>query len=493
MTDNPIVMTTHPDYDAYVEELQKVEDCVEGAARIKSQKGKYYPNPSQVDTTSKQSIARHSELIANAEFDEQPSDTLHTMLGKMRIAETECELPERLDYLIEDSDGDGQNMSASIEYAVSGVIKHKYQAVIADYQGLSGVDLESVSLADMQELNPRAVLKHYKRQHVVNWYYARVNGRMQLAWVCLLETGDHFDPETMEHDEVQSYLILGLDENGDYYQEKRVRGAVSQDGEREYVQVGGKPLKFIPIEIISDQEQPSGAMPKGTGFLSRICNASLDKYRMSGVYKEVLRNLSPTLITSGWKRGDKDLFKDMNGRDYLAMGGNQTNNLPAGVTYDLLSADVAVDPYQWYLEYSDKKILSMGGVAKQEAMNMTATEADINAAEQNAKLKTIADNVESAFERLIAYCGMFEGLVRPEEVMKQGDIIVSLPRDFATPKLSVEEVKVMIELKNAGEMSPEEFDRQMKKGGWRSKDMELTDLEEAPPLARVNTPIAQQE
>ena len=34
-------------------------------------------------------------------------------------------------------------------------------------------------------------------------------------------------------------------------------------------------------------------------------------------------------------------------------------------------------------------------------------------------------------------------------------------------------------------MSPEEFDRQMKKGGWRSKDMKLTEIEEQPPMKRV--------
>ena len=122
---------------------------------------------------------------------------------------------------------------------------------------------------------------------------------------------------------------------------------------------------------------------------------------------------------------------------------------------------------------------------------MTATEADINAAEQNAKLKTIADNAEQCFERLLAYCAMFEGFVSPDAVQQMEDIVVTLPRDFATPKLTVDEVRVYMEMKAAGEMSPEEFDRQMKKGGWRSKEMELSEIEEAPPMARVNVQPAE--
>jgi hypothetical protein len=483
---NIITLPTHCDYDAYLTEIKKVRDCVEGAAKVKRENYTYLPHPSQRDQNSAPAQQRYVEFLAGAEFDEQPGDTLQTMLGKMRINEAEFDLPGAIEYLERDADGDGQSLAASIEYAVSNVIQAKYQIVVADYMGLSGVDLESVSLADRQELNPRAALKHYNRESVVNWHFSRVNGRMQLSWICLLERGSEFDYSGMCHNEVLSYLILALDENGDYYQQKIVSGKGGrEDGERVYIQVNGSPLKFIPLEIISDQEKPSGEMPKGTGFLSRICNASLHKYQESAVYKEVKRNLSPTLMTKGWKRGDMDTFKEINGRDYVATGGNQVNNLPMGVEYDILTLDDVTRPFEWYFEYCDKKILSMGGVAKQEAANMTATEADINAAEQNAKLKTIADNVEQCFERLLSYCAMFEGIIQPNTVQQMDDIIVALPRDFATPKLTVEEVQTYMQMKSIGEMSPEEFDRQMKKGGWRSKDMNISEIEESPPVTPV--------
>jgi hypothetical protein len=484
----PITMTTHCEYDEYAAEVQKVRDCVEGSAKVKSKNELYLPHPSQIDVSSEEAKRRYWEYKEGAEFDDQPKDTLQTLVGKMRVQDSTIKLPERVSYLEGDSDGDGMSLVAAVEYAASNVIQAKFHVVIADYRGLSEVDLESVSLADAEEMQTRASIKHYTRENVVNWHFSRRNGRMQLTWICLLERGSEFDENTRCAEEVQSYLILALDENGDYYQQKIVSGGTSQgeEGERNYVKIGGKPLKFIPLEIITDTELPSGAMPKGEGFLARICNVALAKYRKSAQKDEFERALSPTLMTKGWQRGDDELFKELNqGRSFVATGGNQVNNLPAGVEYDVLSVEGAVQPFQWSLEYADKKIISMGGTAKQEQANMTATEADINASEQNAKLTSIADNLEAAFKRLVNYCLMFEGGISMDAVSDTDSFIIELPRDFATPKLSVEEVAKLIEIKMLGEMTSEAFRLALQKGGWPEMG-DADGMDEQPPVNRVS-------
>ena len=118
---------------------------------------------------------------------------------------------------------------------------------------------------------------------------------------------------------------------------------------------------------------------------------------------------------------------------------------------------------------------------------MTATEADINASEQNAKLTSIADNLEGAFKRLVNYCLMFEGGIGVDAVMNTDSIEIDLPRDFATPKLSVEEVKSYMEMVMMGVMGKDEFDAVLKKGGWRDKSVDPAELEEMPPMGRVNS------
>ena len=265
-TDNNIItLPTHCEYDDYEREIEKVRHCVEGSHKIKHENYQYLPHPSMVDTESKRQKARYREFIAGAEFDDQPGDTLQTMLGKMRVQSAEVELPDRVSYLEEDADGDGSSLKAMLEYTASNVLQVKYHIVIADYQGLSDIDLDTVSIADAQRLNPRANLKAYTRENVINWHFDRVNGKMQLAWIALLERGSVFSAKEYCHNYIESYLILGLDEEGNYYQEKKVRGGgKSQDGERTYPTVNGKMLKFIPLEIVSDQERPSGCMPQGS-------------------------------------------------------------------------------------------------------------------------------------------------------------------------------------------------------------------------------------
>jgi hypothetical protein len=483
-----VQVAVHPDYDNARLELQKVRDCVAGSPTIKRGQYIYLPHPSQVDTESLEQQARYQEYIAGAEFDDQPKDTLQAMLGKMRINESEIGMPDAIEYMIENVDGDGQSYRAAMEYAVGNVLQTKWHVLVADYTGMTDIDLTSVSLADRQTLNPRASIKQYKRENVVNWHFDRVNGKMQMRWIMLLESGTSFDPENYTHSSIQSYIILALDADGQYYQKKIV---YSQDGKAEgeasYVTVGGVGLDYLPLEIVSDQELDSGVLPIALGSLHPICESALHKYRVSAVYKEVQRNLAPTTITRGWQQGDLELFTAINGgRNYISTGAGSVNNLPNDVEYNVVSTSMEMGDFQWYLAYADKKILSMGGTAKQERANMTATEADINASEQNSKLTTIADNVEGAFERLSSLCLMFEGGVGPADVRETNeDIIVALPRDFATPKLTVDEVKVILDMVNMGVRTREHAVKALAQGGWDYQDAMITleELESAPPAS----------
>lgn len=479
MSNELLTMDTHPDYADYKAEIKKVRDCVEGSTRIKACAYTYLPHPSNIDTTTDFAKQRYREFIAGAEFDGQPADTLQTLIGKMQLKNATVELPDSVNYLVDDIDGDGTSIVGAVEYAASNVIQAKFHVVVADYNGLTDADINELSLADRQQLNLRAKVKQYTRENVIDWNFSKVNGKTQLSYLLLLERVTDFDQATQTRDEIESYLVLALDENGQYYQRKLLRGAQVDEGEVSYITVNGQPLNFIPAEIVADQENAINEMPKGSGFLSKICDASLHKYEVSAYHKEAIRNLAATIMTKGWKRGDMDLFKEINGgREYLATGGMQVNNLPNNVEYDILSAGGAVEPFQWYFTYIDKKILSMGGSAKQEMSNMTATEADINASEQNAKLRTIRDNLESCFTRLVNYCMMFEGALPMDSVFAKNDAVnINLPSDFETPKLSVDEVRVIIEMVTVGLKTREQAVTMLSQGGWDYQDAELTILE----------------
>lgn len=466
-TDNTIQVPVHEDYRETMAAVTQVRDFVEGANRVKRKKTVYLKHPSQVDKTSSAALARYDDYIANAEVDSDTDDTRRELLGKMRIDDTEIEVPDKLNYLLENADNDGTTLVNSIQCAVNNILQVKYHAIVADYQGLSGVDLESISISDAKALNPRATLKQYSRENIVNWNFTRINGAMRLSFLMLLERGYDFEQSSYLQTEVQSYLILALDENGDYYQQKMVRGGKGDGelGERDYMLVGGKPLKFIPVQFAADEELEPDSLPRQLGYLYSISEKVLQRYRKSATYSEVQKALLPTTYTKGWRQGDDDLFQELNDRSNIESGPYSVNALPNEVEVSVESAQNSMEDFHWYFDQSRKQVSEMGGKSGAQAGNMTATEADIVATSQNALLNTIATSVEDAYIKLISYCAMFEGLVSPEEVDSYDQVMVTMPRDFATPRMSEEEVDRLIALKTMGLFTSEQVIKALAEGG----------------------------
>jgi len=488
----PATVDKHPDYDDTIEPLEEVRDCVVGAWRIKQEGIKYLKHPSDTDTTSDAAQVRYAAYKDNAEFDDFVNLTLRGWIGKMRIADTTIETPDRLNYLIQNADGDGTPLVTAIESAVSNAFQTKYHILLADYQGLSDVELTELSRADAAELSPRATIKQYTRESLVDWDFRRINGVMQLAYMKLKEWSYDFNPETEERTLVETDLILGLDSEGNYYQKKVVGG---QSGERDYVTVnGGQPLKWIPAQIVCDEPLPVGALPRGMGMLYPISQLALYRYRISAAYKEMLNGLPPTIFTKGWQPMDQDTFEEINGRGNIALGPKCVNNLPGNVEFDILSPDSKDEAFLKYFEDNANKVRALGGIFKDKPKSTrTATEADMEASEQNASLTSVAQQSEAAWRRVIAYCGMFENLWTQDDIEQNLEqIVVDMPRDFATPKFTREEVQAVYDGITQGVYTREQAVTLLAQNGWGTgEDVEtwIAALEsELPPISRTPTP-----
>lgn len=482
----PTTAPTHPEYDFVYKELEKIRICMQGSLSVKKAGYFLLPHPSQIDPNSPEQQLRYVKYKADAEYKNDAGETERQLLGKMRIDDTKLEAPEPLEYLINDSDGNGLSLLDSIKLACGEVMIMKWHFFVSDFEGLSDVDLTSISLAEQKELNPRAYTKHYTRDSLTNWHFSTINGRTQLSFLQFREVGTEFDQDSGQHNDIESYLILALDEDGNYYQQKKVYGAKGQNvGERNYITVKGKPLKYIPVSMTCDEPMQNGRLPVGMGFLHPIIDISLSRYRMSATYKETQAANVPTKWTKGWQNGDLDLFKEINSRDYMITGGYGTNNLPGDVEVGVSSASADMTDFHWDFDRYDKEVAKLGGTnASGNMANMTATESEHIAANQNALLESLAMSAEQAIKQQIVYCGVFMGVYDAVDPMKNiDDVIVDLPRDFAKSKLSVEEVRTLIELRMQRAISENEFHKQLKNGGWMISDVEdmIADMENEAP------------
>lgn len=467
--------TTHPDYATIQPALKSVRDCVLGGFFVKLEGYTYLPHPSQVDKTSPEAQQRYAEYKAGAEFDEITQMSLKSFLGRMKFSDTEFDLPDKLSYLAENADGDGVTMSGLIEQTASNVMQVGWHLLVAEYMN-APLPGEQMSQAQAASRGIRAAIKAYNRESVLDWDFRRINGVMQLSYLKVMEKRTQLDQITGGRDDVTEYLVMALDEEGNYYWQKFDDELVTQrDAPRNEVTVNRQRLKWLPVEIVADLEPPAGAMPKSMGLLSPIATACLDRYRASAKYKETMDYICPTTHSSGWTEQTWEMYKLINGIDYIPMGGRAMVNLPEGVELGVLDPSPSLEGFERYFEANKQKIIGLGGVwpSADGSATKTATQSENESSEVTSRLVTLANSLEASFRRVVAYAGMFEGMWAQDAIEQQLEsIVIDLPTEFARSKLTPQEQKEIRDNYLAGLYSRNEAVRLLVRGGCTVSDVD---------------------
>lgn len=449
-------------------QLLRIREAVLGSFFVKLNPTNL-PHPSQIDTDSAGQKKRYEQYTLEAEFPEFTNATLVSMIGKMKINDTKIELNSGLEYLIDDSDGDGLSMEGLIESCARNVPQVGWHILLADYKGLTDSDLTSLSVDDVRAENTRATINQYNRENVIDWAYARVNGRMQLIYILLRENGEQVDITTGEHTTVESYIKLWLDDEG--YNQQKITATDeggTQEGQIYPISVEGERLRFIPISIASDHELVAGRMPLDTGYLTAIADRAYYEYNVSAKYKEALSSLLPTMWVSGMSDNDWKEFIEVNGRDYLASGPKCPNVLgPADAAIHLLETSASLKQFEDYFDRNEKKVRALGGVNDTESKGQRSVAEIINETRtQTDVIEPTVNSIEGAVSEQVLYCGMFEGIYSVKDLQKNmDDVLIVMPRDFAIAQLSVEESKELREAVMSGNISQDEYLRAMELGG----------------------------
>lgn len=466
----------HPSYRLTINAINAIRDAVKGSVAVKAKGQDYLPHPSDFDTVSPEAKARYDKYLQGAEWDAYPEQTKRAMVGKLRIGNAVVELPDRVNYLTQDADGDGMSLKAMMRQTSDEILQVKWHLLVADYRGLTDIPIESVSIADVQALNPRAVIKAYSRENVVYWHFSRANGVLQLSYLLLRECGSVLDPVTLKESAVESYLALMLDENGNYQQKKYVKGGDSSFTESESVdmKINNQPLKWLPVQIATDEQGETGKLPDELGFLSAICDLTFARYVMSAEYKATCRSMAATTNVTGWNSNSSSIFQEANGRAYFATGFDAVNFLPEGAAVDQSAPSASVEHFERFFDANEKKIRSLGGVIISDSMtDKTAAEVNTNAAEQNARLSDVADGIEAAYKRIVAYCMMFENAAPMDSVESALEQIkIEISRDFAAAKMSVPEVQAWQQLVLLGHATKEQLVKALIAGGWYDDEVD---------------------
>lgn len=469
----------NPMYREMLQEVEKVDDCLMGAHFVKKRKELYLPHPSDVDTKSAEAKVRYRSYIRKAEFPEFAKATMRAELGKLKVNETDIEMDERLKYLRNDCDGTGLSIYGLIRNICRNVIAYNYHICVVDYKGLSTAPNADVlpSKEQIKKENPRATIKTYDRKALVDWDFATVNGKSQINYLMLQEESYEVDPQNpqIHRTPTVSYLRLALDDDGYYYQQKIVKNDSGMGGyelgEPYYLKKqDGRYFKSIPAFIASSSEIGGDELPIDLGWIEPICDAALFAYNVSAKYKSHLDKLDPTMFI-GISDAAYELWEKMNGTTNIKMGG--VNFVPyvgdngAEMSVELKGADDTLDGYRQYLKENKEQVIDYGGVVPNgKTVTRTATEVIESAERDAARFTPLADSVEEAVRKCIYWCGVFENIYQESEMDTMIDnVVVSMPRTFATQKLTAEERKTYLLEYQAGTLPIETLHEAYLKGG----------------------------
>lgn len=456
----------HPDYASTIESVQMVRDAIEGEVVIKSaaKRAVYLPNSVNVAIPKKERDFIYELYARRAEYDNIPANTLESLIGAITRQSNTYE--NISDLLLEDVDGNGLTLDELVKITCSELLTVRYCGFLAEHTDLAalGFDSNVVTRETAKRLNLRESIKQYNRESIINWDFKRINGALQLSYVVLKEQERVALPNSLETELTTSYLLLSLDEKGEYYQqrytESTVGGVTGSWSKQVYPTAVNGRFNFIPFEFCKLGDYQKGIIPKDCGYIYRIATKAIYRYQISADMKQAMwYNGAPITYSTGWDSSSFEQYKEMTGLDHIDTSPAAHVPLPTGATMGQVDWKAESSAYFTYLEKNAREIEALGGVFDTEMQSgeETATGRAIDAAERMGVLSNLLKNVEKTLKRMIQYAEMFRG----NEVDPQ----ITINREFTAMKLSPQDRGAILNEYSAGLITEQEAMRQLERGG----------------------------
>jgi len=425
-------------------EWQLMRDCMDGEEAIKARGTEYLPMPSGFASQDDSGKAMYAAYANRAQFPEFLAPSVGAMIGIIHGQEWQVEMPTAMEYLYEDSDGNGLPLEAFSRRITRELLVIGSYAVLTDAPAGDGPGTGG---------NPW--LRVYRRDKVLNW---------DSEWWVL-------DESTMSRDgfvwkQIERYLVLSvigagyvptlLDENGNTIKQMQVRAR------------GGGFLPRIPFVIGSAMDlSPRIEAPPLIG----VARAAKAFYQLSADYRHQL-----------YMSGQETLVA-INGRGPDYIGAGVVHEMPGS---DTMTPDLKyVSPTCAGIDAHDAAMTRQREAAVQAGARLfeqTAQGAESGEAKklryhsETATLTSVAQNSALLLERALKNAAMIMGL--PEE-----DIVVTPPKDLMDRTMSPQDFAALFGVYSEGGMSWDTYFENGQRGGIFSN--EITAEEEN---ARLDAP-----
>ncbi|MFZ1074814.1 MAG: DUF4055 domain-containing protein [Minisyncoccia bacterium] len=416
-----------------LEEYWLIRDCILGSRTIKKMGEKYLPMPNPTDK-SPENLMRYHQYKERAVFYNVVYRTLNGMTGQVFLREPVAELPNDLDAMVEDADGNGvslmqlaqQTVHTTLAYGRCGLLVD-YPTVMQDADNNSQFATNNALLtkAEIESQNIHPTITLYFPWDIINWQ-TEVIGSKRLLTLVVIQERVLTPADDFAVTEVMQWRVLRLTPDGQHYveiwqkdtnspmEEKTidepkqiassapakglpVHGSVRKvDGHtvKSLVPLDGtgKPFQGIPFTFVGvegNTTQPSKPP------IYDLAELNIAHYRNSADYEESCYITGqPTVWVSGLT---EEWAKNVLGGT-INMGARGGLPLPTGAQAGILQANPNTLP-KAAMEQKEEQMVAVGAKLVQNTRTLrTATEVIVETTSESSVLAMVAKNVGAAFE-----------------------------------------------------------------------------------------------
>lgn len=422
MTVNQSINSTHPDYDDALPDWEKVDNVIDGDVN------QYLRNVAKCESTQQKKTDRQKEYEEGAILHNFTLRTRDGMQGAMFLRTPTIELPDNLNYLKDNADGNGLGLEQHMQESADQVLRKGRAGLLVDMPTTE----EAPTIAQMErgEMVPR--IQMYKAEDILNWRTVRFGSINKLMRIVVREEYDAslfgFNSDYIPQ---YQYRVLGLDDSGLYYQEvwyADKQGSFESGGNIRIEPIAnGSRLNYIPFFF---EGADNNTYRIGTKPLLPIAELNVGHYRNSADTEENSFVCSQAmLIIALSEQVDAKVFADENPNG-VQVGSRRGLNVGPRGDAKFIQAEES-DKAMRLMEKKEEQAIQLGAQLITPSRQVTAETARIQQGANGSILSSISTNISDAYRKAIAACQDFLG--------SNGEFQLQLTQDFFYESLTAQE------------------------------------------------------
>lgn len=454
------VSTKHPQYELYRPVWDKTRDAVRGSVQIKDKKHVYLPvpDPETADERLGENTLRYRQYIRRAVFANYTGRTKNALVGAAFRKAPTYELPEGLEYLIDDATGDGLGIEQLAKDELSNLLETGRTLLLVDFpQAEAGMSAE-----DIQRLAIRASIIPYTCEQVINWKTETVGGRKLVTMIVLAENYKTADDE-FEHDSEVQYRVLRLREDG--YTQQLYREEMPFTDEIYPRKADGSTWDVIPAIFVGAKNNDSTI---DDAPLADIADVNIAHYRNSADYEEsCFITGQPTLFITHSLNMEEWFEYNPEGIKLGARAGHVLGESGSATLLQPNANNLVLEA----MKAKEGQMVAIGArIITDRGNNETAEGARIRFASENSVLGDIVGNLSAALEQCLLWCGEFMGA--------GDDVEFAINREFYDKSVDPQLIMSMVTLMDRQIISDQDIFDRLKSAGIIDGARTLEDVRE---------------